>query len=72
MHREASEGGQKSEEAWDRLLGKGLDGISRPQSPKEGGEDPERNVAVGNVGLKKEGGSIRFLEGENQKEDLKF
>lgn len=48
-----------------------MDGISRPQSPKEGGEDPERNVAVGNVGLKKEGGSIRFLEGENQKEDLK-
>lgn len=35
-----------------------------PQGPKEGEDDPERNVALGNVGLKKEGDSMRFLEGE--------
>lgn len=45
------------------MLGKGSGGIWRPQGPKEGGDDQERNIALRDVGLKKEEDSLGFGEG---------
>lgn len=39
------------------------------QGPQEGRGDPESNVALGDVGLKKEGYSLRFVEEIKQRED---
>lgn len=45
---------------------------SETQGPQEGRDDPESNVALGDVGLKEEGYSLRFGEERKQKEDLRL
>lgn len=51
---------------------KGVRWHLEPLGPQEGRDDAESSVTLSDVGLKKEGYSLRFGEERKQKEDLRL